>query len=47
VRLLCSNYRALKTPKRKESTNRVKKIKECETGEYLARMGRKDMRAGI
>jgi hypothetical protein len=47
VRLLFSNYSVLKIPKHKEKYKPNNQIKEDETGEHVARMGRKEMHTGI
>jgi len=47
VRLLFRNYSALQIPKRNENYKPDDQIKEDETGEHVAHMGRKEMHAGI
>ena len=47
VRLLFSNYCVLQIPKRNEMYKPDDQIKEDETGEHVARIGRKEMHAGI
>jgi hypothetical protein len=47
VWLLFSNYNVLQITKRKEKYKPDDQIKEGETGEPVARMGRKEMHARI